>query len=79
MNTNNGLFPQKLVAQYNAECDLDDATEIILRSRINRTIGTRIISLVCEGSSLRDAFDAVLGSGQYDALAETVYNDLRSN
>lgn len=40
-------------------------------------ISARIIAKVGEGLSLREAFDAVLGEGQYAALVSDVYHTLR--
>ena len=45
---------------------------------MNATISARILALVAAGLDIKDAFDAVLGAGQFDALAASLYNALRA-
>lgn len=45
---------------------------------MTKTISLRILTLVQEGFSVRDAFDAVLGAGAYEKLASDVYDQLRA-
>ena len=44
----------------------------------NISISAKILKLVREGKDIRQAFDAVIGSGAYEKLAGEVYDELRS-
>lgn len=44
----------------------------------NAAISARILALMSEGQTLRQAFDAVLGEGAYTKLAGEVYDALRA-
>lgn len=44
----------------------------------NTAISALIISERLNGKSMREAFDAVLGVGQYDKLVNDLYHELRA-
>jgi hypothetical protein len=44
----------------------------------DKAISLRIIFLMNEGKSLREAFDLVLGQGSFERLAGEVYDTLRA-
>lgn len=41
-------------------------------------ISARIVALIAEGASTRDAVDTVLGAGTFDKLASDLYDALRA-
>lgn len=45
----------------------------------NAEISRRILEKVTEGLELRDAIDAVLGEGQFEAIVADIYEALRAN
>lgn len=44
----------------------------------NAKISARILALVGQGKTPREAFDLVLGAGAYEALASATYEALRA-
>lgn len=47
-------------------------------NQINATISARILAYVANGSSIKEAFEYVLGAGYYDCLIEELYQELRA-
>lgn len=45
----------------------------------NAAISRKILEKLAAGASIREAFDSVLGAGQFDAMAGEVYDALRNN
>lgn len=45
---------------------------------MNAKIAARIVALMNTGMDIRTAFDAVIGTGAYDALAAEVYDALKA-
>ena len=43
-----------------------------------QTISARILALVAAGMTTREAFDAVLGPGSYQKMAESLYDALKA-
>lgn len=44
----------------------------------SQIISARILVMVAEGASVREAFDAVLGEGAYETMAGEIYDALRA-
>lgn len=43
----------------------------------NAVISARILAYISNGSTIKEAFQYVLGHGYYDCLVEELYNELR--
>ena len=43
----------------------------------NAKISTQILALICDGKTMQQAFDAVIGEGEFVALAGELYDALR--
>lgn len=43
----------------------------------NAVISTRLLAFIYNGSTVKEAFEYVLGPGYYDCLIEELYADLR--
>lgn len=56
--------------------DLNDAAAIIGTTDKNAVFSICIKTLVDAGVSVRDAVDAVLGAGRFDAMASDIYDEL---
>jgi uncharacterized protein YoaH (UPF0181 family) len=45
---------------------------------MNETISLRILVLMHQGMSIKEAIDAVLGAGTYEVIAGEIYEKLRA-